>query len=94
MLKNKKYINERKLKKTIKKYSRSKVKIEADTLLTEDLMIDSLSFIALVSDIETEFDIYLSETDLINASIITYSMLVDIIRDKKEEENVGGKQIF
>ncbi|MEM8730223.1 MAG: acyl carrier protein [Pseudomonadota bacterium] len=59
--------------------------INAKTDLFEDEIIDSFGFIELITFIETEFDVKLSDDDMASPEIGSVAGIVDIIVSRRSE---------
>lgn len=64
------------------------VEIERDTRLIDDLMLDSLQLIRLITEIEEKYRIHIDIVDLFNANMLTVGELMKKVYDNKENNRL------
>lgn len=64
------------------------VGIERDTRLIDDLMLDSLQLIRLITEIEEKYRIHIDIVDLFNANMLTVGELMKKVYDNKENNRL------
>lgn len=69
----------KKLVRILKKHSRNNISIDTETLLFADLSFDSLSYIALLVDIENGFKIEIDEDEFTGHEDIKVKDLLNLI---------------
>ncbi len=71
-----------------KVFGADKNSITPETGFQEDLGADSLDYVELAEELETEFDITVEDDDM--AKIATFGDLVNLIQQSQENDHVEG----
>lgn len=69
----------------IKQHCDSDILLSEDNHLINDLNLESISLISIVDEMESEWDIFLSESDINEAS--TIKGLIGVVKSKLSDEN-------
>lgn len=76
-------LNQWRLKRILYKYSGSKEKLSKDSSLKGTLLIDSLSYVMIVAEVEKRFKVDFKEELILNENL-TYGDLMSIIKRRKK----------